>query len=72
MPDHPFAEAVAVRDVLRTLLENRELLKIGGPQAAVMANALRNLDAVVARGAITPGERAGMIGVARLILLSVL
>ena len=72
VPDYPFDEAVAVRDVLRTLLAHREVLKIGAAQVLLMTNTLRNLDAIVARGTITPSERISMIRVARVVLFSVL
>lgn len=71
-PAHPFAEAVTIRDVVRTLLSNRDALKIGAAQALLMTNALRTLDAIVERGAITPDERVGMVRMARIILFSVL
>ncbi len=70
--DNPLDEAVTIRDVLRRLLESRDRLAIGGPQAAMMTNALRRLDAIIARGTITPGERAGMVTMARIVMLSVL
>jgi hypothetical protein len=71
-PDNPIAEAVTVRSILRTLLENRENLKIGTAQSYMMTNTLRRLDAIIARGSITPAERSGMVNVARIVLLSVL
>jgi hypothetical protein len=71
-PDNPFTEAITIHDVLRTLLDHRETLKIGPAQAILMKNALRNLDAVLQRGTITPAERAGLVQVARLVLVSVL
>jgi hypothetical protein len=71
-PDHAFAEAVTIRDVLRTLLQNREALKIGPAQSLLMNNALRTLDVVVRRGTITPEERTVVIRVARVVLISVL
>ena len=70
--DPPVAEAAAVRDVLRTFLDHRRDLKIGPAKAALMANALRTLDGVVARGAITPEERAAMVRVAQFVLFTVL
>jgi hypothetical protein len=71
VPDNPLAEAVAVRDVLRTLLEHRQKLKIAPAQTLLMSNTLRSLDAIVARGTITPAERTAMVNVARIILISV-
>lgn len=70
--DNPVAEAAAVRDVIRTFLDRRRDLGIGPAKAAIMANALRTLDGVVARGAITPEERAAMVRVAQFILFTVL
>ena len=70
IPDNPLAEAVAVRDVLKTLLENREALKIAPARTLLMTNTLLSLDAIVARGAITPAERTTMVNVARIILFS--
>jgi hypothetical protein len=70
-PVHPFAEAVTIRDVMRTLMDNRETLKIGPAQVLLMTNALRKLDAIVERGTITPEERAGAVQAARIILISV-
>ncbi len=71
-PDHPFGEAVAVRDVIRLLLDHREDLKIQGLKATIVENALTRLDQIVARGAITGEERAWMLRTAQLVLFSVL
>ena len=71
-PDNPLAEAVTIRDVLKALLKHRETCEINGPKARMMTNALRQLDAIVARGTITPAERAGMVTMARIVILSVL
>ena len=38
----------------------------------LMTNTLRGLDAIVARGVITPAERTAMVNVARIVLVSVL
>jgi Peptidase family M28 len=72
VPDYPLSEAVAIRDVLRTLLDHRDELKIGVYRAALMRNTLRTLDEVVARGSITPGERSTMVRMAQIVLISVL
>ena len=71
-PDNPFGEAVVVRDLLRSLLEHRDDLEIPPAVAVLMRNALRNLDAVVARGTITPAERSAMVRIAQVVLVSVL
>jgi hypothetical protein len=70
-PDHPLAEAVTIRDVIRKLIESREALKLGGAQLFVMNQTLSTLEEIIARGAITPAERASMIQAARLVLLMV-
>lgn len=72
VPDHPLSEAATVRDILKTLLENRERLNIGSTKATMMTNTTRRLDAILARGSMTPGERVGMVNLARIVLFSVL
>ena len=71
-PDHPFAEAVAIHDVLGILSKNGDRLKLGGPQRFLIKNTLSTLDAIVARGTITPDERAQVLQAARVILFTVL
>lgn len=46
-------------------------LKIGSPQTFLLNNTLRKLEAIVARGSITPGERAGMVNAARFVMIAV-
>jgi hypothetical protein len=70
-PDNPFAEAVTIRNVLRTLLKNRETLKIGPAPVLLMNNTLRTADAIVERGKITPEERLGLVRATRIILISI-
>ncbi len=67
-----FDEAIAVRDVLRLLEANREKLKVKPAPLIVLRNTLKTLDGIVARGAITPRERAGVIRSAQFLLFSVL
>jgi hypothetical protein len=71
-PDHPFAEAVTIREVLQLLAKNRDRLKIGVAQLFVINSTLGLLDEVVARRAITPEERARVIQGARIVLFTVL
>lgn len=71
-PENTIAEVAAVRDILRALLENRLTLKIGGAQLYLMNNTVRTLDAIVERGSITSSERATMVNVARLVLITIL
>ena len=70
VPDNPLAEAVTIRDVLKILLEHRAALKLAPAQMFLMRNTIRSLDAIVERGEITPGERTGMVNVARIVLVS--
>jgi hypothetical protein len=69
-PDHPLAEAAAIRDVIRTLLEHRDSLQLGAAQVFLMNNTVRSIDGMLERRAITPAERTGLIRVARLLLVS--
>jgi hypothetical protein len=71
VPDNPVAEAATVRDVMKTLLANRLALQIAPLQVLMMNNSVRTLDAIVDRGSITESERATMVNVARLVLLSI-
>src|SRR5206468_2616987 len=72
VPDNPLSEAVTIRDVLRALLDHRATLKLGAAQTLLMKNTLRSLDAIVARGTITPSERSGVVRAVRLVLITVL
>lgn len=65
-------EAIAVRDVLRTLMANREKLAIGGASALVLRTTLSSLDAIVARGTITPTERSRLVRAAQFLMTTVL
>jgi hypothetical protein len=71
VPDNPFAEAVAIHDVLNILSKHSDQLKLGGPQRFLINNTLGLLDGIVARAAITPDERSRVIQAARLILFTV-
>jgi len=71
LPDHPLAEAVTIRDVIRKLMENQKALELGAAQLYLMRTTLRSLDDIITRGAITPAERASIIQAARLVLLMI-
>jgi hypothetical protein len=71
-PDHPMAEAVTIRDVLRLLSRNRQRLKIGAAQLFVINNTLSLLEDILARGTITPEERSRVVQGVRLVLFTVL
>jgi hypothetical protein len=71
-PDNPFAEAVTIREVLQILSRNSDRLKISPVPLYVIKNTLDTLDAIVARGAITPDERTRVIQAARVVLFTVL
>ncbi|APW60387.1 M28 family metallopeptidase [Paludisphaera borealis] len=68
--DHPLDEAVAIRDVLKILRDNRETLQINAAQIYLIDGTLRTLDGVIARGRITPSERASMLHSARIIIMT--
>jgi hypothetical protein len=71
-PEYAFSEIATMREVLGILLAHRADLNIGGTMSTLMANTLRKLDAILARGTVTPAERAGLVRVARVILYNVL
>jgi hypothetical protein len=71
VPDHPLAEAVAIRDVLRQLLEHRESLGLGAAQLFLMNGTMQTLEGIIRRGVMTPSERAGVIQAARIVLLTI-
>lgn len=71
-PDNPVAEALAIREAIRALQANEATLKIGSAQRYLMRNAVRTVDAIEARGVMTPEERVGLVRVARIILFTVL
>jgi hypothetical protein len=70
-PDYPVAEALAVRSVLRTLLEHKDALKIGDYQASVIRQTIRTVDEIADRGSMTPAERSRIARTAQLILFTV-
>jgi hypothetical protein len=72
VPDHPFTEAVTIRDVMQILLKHSDQLKIGGPQLFLINNTLGTLKGILDRGTITPDERSRVIQAARIILFTVL
>lgn len=69
-PDHPLEEALTIRDVLSTLQAHGEALELNAMQGFVISNALKTLDGVAARGAITPAERASFIRAAQIVLMT--
>ena len=70
-PDYPVAEALAIRDVLRVLLEHRESLKIGRYQVALMTQTIQVIDRIADRGSMTPDERTRIARTAQVILFTV-
>lgn len=71
-PENTISEVATVRDILRSLLENRETLNIGATQLYLLNNTVRTLDTIVKRGTITSSERTTMVNVARLVLITIL
>jgi len=70
-PDYPVAEALAVRSVLRTLLDHQKKLKIGGYQVALMNQTIRSIDAIADRGSMTPAERSRIARTVQVIMFTV-
>jgi hypothetical protein len=70
VPDNPLTEAITIRDAFKSLLEHRQELRIAPAKVLLMNNAVRSLDAIVARGTITPDERTTMVNVVRIVLVS--
>ena len=64
-------EALGVRDVLRTMLRNREKLGIGSASLFVLRSTLEGLDGIVARGAITTSERSRLVRAAQFLMTAV-
>jgi Zn-dependent M28 family amino/carboxypeptidase len=71
-PAHTLDEAIALRDVLQTLIENRDALQIRGVQETLVSGTLEQLRQIVARGVQTPEERARILRSAQIILMTVL
>jgi hypothetical protein len=65
-------EALTIRELMRTLLEHRDDLKIKPAVVFVMKRTLTQLDAIAERGAITPEERRAVVRAAQIVLFTVL
>ena len=65
-------EALAVRDILKILLANREKMEIGPAAQIVLRTTIRSLDGVEARGKITPAERNRLARAAQFLMAAVL
>jgi hypothetical protein len=65
-------EAIVIRDVMKTLLEHRDQLSIKPVILLLMNRTVDQLDAIVARGSITPAERTRMVRAVQAVLFSVL
>jgi hypothetical protein len=55
--------------VIRKILDNQKALQLGTAQLFLMNQTARSLDDIIARGVMTPAERANVIQAARIILL---
>jgi hypothetical protein len=71
VPDYPVAEALAVRDVLRTLLAHKEDFAIGAYQLTLMNQTIRTIDEIDRRGTMTPTERSRIARTAQVIMFTV-
>jgi hypothetical protein len=65
-------EALAVRDILKIMLEHREEMKIGTAAQIVLRTTLATLDGVAARGTITRSERGRLVRAAQFLMAAVL
>ncbi|MDX2038690.1 MAG: M20/M25/M40 family metallo-hydrolase [Isosphaeraceae bacterium] len=68
IPEPSIAEARTIREVFRTMLENRDRLKINAAQAFLMSRASERLEGILRRGVITPEERTPIIRVVQGVL----
>lgn len=68
--DHPVEEAQTLRDVLRVMIENQEILKINAAQTFLINRTLRTLDGAIERGRYEPSERAGALQAARVLMMT--
>ena len=71
-PDNPLSEALAIRDVLKILLEHQDRLQLNSLQKNLMVNQIKRLDEIAERGSITPAERTAMVRVAQLVMATAL
>jgi hypothetical protein len=71
VPDYPVAEALAVRDVLQTLLAHKEAFSIGKYQLALIQQTIRAIDEIDRRGSMTPSERTRIARTAQVIMFTV-
>ena len=72
VPDYPTSEAASFRTIFQTLLDHRDDLKIGAYQTALLKQAIRTAEAVVARGSMTTDERTAIVRAAQIVLFTVL
>ena len=70
-PDYPVDEALAVRDVLRTLLDHRDDLKLTPFQVSMMEQTIKTVDEIDRRGSMTLAERNRIARTAQVILFTV-
>jgi hypothetical protein len=71
VPDYPVVEALAVRDVLQTLLVHKEAFSIGAYQLTLMNQTIGWIDEIERRGSMTPAERTRIARTAQLIMFTV-
>jgi Peptidase family M28 len=71
LPDYPVAEALAVRDVLQTLLAHKEAFAIGAYQLSLMHQTIRAIDEIERRGTMTAAERTRISRTAQVIMFTV-
>lgn len=69
--EHAPGEAETLGDVLRTLLDQREKLKLKATQVGMIESTLKLVDEAIPRGGFTAPERSRMLRAAQVILMTI-
>ena len=72
VPDHPIAEATALRRVFQTLIDPKAGLRISAYQSTLIRSAIRTAEVAEARGSMTEAERTAIVRAAQVVLFTVL
>ncbi len=72
IPDYPVSEAASFRNVFQILLDHRADLKISPYGVALINQAIRIADGIIARGAMSTDERNSIVRIAQIVLFTVL
>lgn len=71
-PTYDDGEPTVIRDIVSQMLDHRKELNIGPGKAALMRRVIKGLDEVIAKGTITPDERALMLRASQYLMFTVL